>query len=80
MGVSNSWSRKHNFISRETFQDLVISCHHVVSFIKASRDFAQTYPVMFDRLRSDTCEEYFSANGSFVLNKHKYSITDMFYN
>ncbi len=48
--------------------------------MKASRDFAQNYPVEFQRLGSDVCEEFFSANGSFVVNKHNYTITDMFRN
>ena len=71
---------QQNFISRETYQDVLLSCHHVVLFIKASRDFAPHHPVCFQRLGSDVCEEYFSPNGSFVLNKHNYTIMDMFRN
>ena len=71
---------KENFLSRETFQDVTISCHHVVLFMKAYRDFAPNYPLEFQRLGSDVCEEFFSANGSFVVNKHNYTITDMFCN
>ena len=69
-----------NFISRESFQDLLISCHHIVLFIRASRDFAPSVPICFQRLGSDVCEEYFSANGSFILNKHNDTITDMYRN
>ena len=68
---------QNNFISRETFQDVSLSCHHVVLFIKASRDFAPVQPVCFEPLGTDVSEEYFSANGAFVLNKHNYTITDM---
>ncbi len=71
---------KENFISRETFADVCLSCHHVVLFIKASRDFAPNHPIEFQRLGSDACEEFFSSNGSFVVNKHNYTITDMFRN
>eukprot|EP00112_Aurelia_sp_Birch-Aquarium-sp1_P026516 Seg944.3 transcript_id=Seg944.3/GoldUCD/mRNA.D3Y31 product="hypothetical protein" protein_id=Seg944.3/GoldUCD/D3Y31 len=106
-------SLKESFISRETFQDVCLSCHHVVLFVKASRDFAPNHPFEFrrlafrtrstthtldgkkfffvvrsgspypngnSRLGSDVCEEFFSANGSFVVNNHNYTITDMFQN
>ncbi len=71
---------KENFISREAFQDICLSCHHVVLFMKASRDFAPNHAIEFQRLGSDTCEEFFSANGAFIVNKHNYTITDMFRN
>ena len=77
---TGSLTLQHNFVSRETFQDVCLSCHHVVLFIKASRDFAPTQAICLERLRTDVCEEYFSSNGSFVLNKHNYTITDMFRN
>ena len=73
-------SLKENFLSRETFLDVSLSCHHVAIFIQASRDFAPRHPVHFQRLGSDVCEEFFSANGSFTINKHNYTITDMFRN
>ena len=69
-----------NFISRETYLDLTLSCHQVVLFIMASRDFAPNYPICFPRLGTDVCEEFFSANGSFIVNKHNYIITDMYRN
>ena len=50
---------QQNFTSRETFQDVSLSCHHVTLFIKASRDYAPLHPVCLDRLGSDVCEEYF---------------------
>ena len=77
---TGSLTLQHNFVSRETFQDVCLSCHHVVLFIKASRDFAPTQAICLERLGTDVCEEYFSSNGSFVLNKHNYTITDMFRN
>ena len=71
---------KENFISRETYQDVSIACHHAVQIIRASRDFAPGHPICLNRTGTDVCEDYFSANGSFVLNKHNYTITDMFRN
>ena len=57
-----------------------LSCHHVVLFIKTSRDYAPNYPVSFERLGTDVCEEYFSANGSFIVNKHNYTMMDIYRN
>ena len=71
---------KHNFVSRETYQDISLSCHHLVLFIMASRDFAPDHPACLSKLGTDCCEEYFSANGSFIINKHNYTITDMYRN
>eukprot|EP00112_Aurelia_sp_Birch-Aquarium-sp1_P019908 Seg5017.2 transcript_id=Seg5017.2/GoldUCD/mRNA.D3Y31 product="hypothetical protein" protein_id=Seg5017.2/GoldUCD/D3Y31 len=46
----------------------------------ASRDFAPNHPACLQKLGTDCCEEYFSSNGSFVINKHNYTIMDMFKN
>lgn len=73
-------SLKLNFVSRETYQDITIGCHHIVNFIRASRDYAPSQPVRLNLTGSDCCEEYFSYNGSFILNKHNYTITDMYRN
>ena len=71
---------KENFVSRETFQDVSLACHHAVLVIRASRDFAPMHPVCLQKTGTDVCEDYFSANGSFILNKHNFTITDMFRN
>ena len=71
---------KENFVSRETFQDVSLACHHAVLIIKATRDFAAQHPVCLERTGTDVCEDYFSANGSFIMNKHNFTITDMFRN
>lgn len=71
---------KENFVSRETFQDISLACHHAVLVIKATRDFAPSHPVCLRRTGTDVCEDYFSANGSFILNKHNFTITDMYRN
>ena len=59
-------SLKMNFLSRETFQDVSLACHYAVTLICASRDFAPDHRVHFERSGTDCCEDYFSANGSFV--------------
>ena len=77
---SESKTLRENFVSRETYQDIILSCHHVVLIIMASRDFASNHPACLQKLGTDCCEEYFSSNGSFVINKHNYTIMDMFNN
>ncbi len=76
--VTKELKLKENFLTAETYQDIQLSCHHVVLFIKACRDFAPNYPVYFERLGTDGCEEYFLANSSFIVNKHNYTISDMY--
>ena len=71
---------KDSFISREGYQDVLLSCHNIFLFMKVSCDYALVHPVCFSTLGTDACEEYFSSNGSFIVNKHKYSITDMYTN
>ena len=66
-----------NFISRETFQDVLLSCHFAVMLII---DFAENYPYLecpLQRTGTDGCEVFFSENGSWVKNRHAYSILDM---
>ena len=66
-----------NFLSRETFQDLLLSCHFVVILIA---DFSLHFPYLecpLDRTGEDGCEVFFSLNGSWVQNHHAYTILDM---
>ena len=68
---------KENFITRETFQDVLLSCHFSVMLIGI---FAEKYSYLECPLHltgTDAVEIYFSQNGSFVLNKHTYTILDM---
>ena len=73
-------SLKTNFISRETYIDMLISCHFAVLLIKLTRDFTPGQPVSFKKSGSDVCEDHFSANGSFVVNKNTYNFLDMLHN
>ena len=68
---------KENFITRETFQDVLLSCHFSVMLIGI---FPEKYSYLECPLHltgTDAVEIYFSQNGSFVLNKHTYTILDM---
>ena len=69
-----------NFITRETYQDLLLSCHFSVILIST---FGELYPYLECPLHltgSECCEVYFSSNGSFVINKHTYTILEMVQN
>ena len=68
------------FISRETYIDVVLSCHHAVLLMKATRDFTPNQAVHLEQSGSDCCEDFFSANGSFVVNKHVYNFQDLLRN
>eukprot|EP00112_Aurelia_sp_Birch-Aquarium-sp1_P024579 Seg783.10 transcript_id=Seg783.10/GoldUCD/mRNA.D3Y31 product="hypothetical protein" protein_id=Seg783.10/GoldUCD/D3Y31 len=68
---------KEHFITRETFQDILLSCHFAVMLISI---FGEKYSYLECPLHltgTDAVEVYFSQNGSFVLNKHTYTIMDM---
>lgn len=73
-------SATSSFISCETYTDVILSCHHAVLLIKATRDFTPTQSVQLEQTGSDCCEDFFSANGSFVVNKHVYCFNDLLRN
>lgn len=68
------------FISRETYIDVLISCHFAVLLVMLTRDYSPGQSVNLKKSGSDVCEDFFSANGSFVVNKHTYSFLDMIRN
>ena len=69
-------STAHNFITREAFQDAVMSCHDICLLIKIFRDHFPTLQIPYSRLGSDVCEDYFSSLGSFAMNKRTYTIME----
>ena len=75
--MSDDLTLSKHFLSRETFQDLLLSCHFAVILIA---DFGLNYPYLecpLDRTGEDGCEVYFSMNGSWVKNHHAYTALDM---
>ena len=68
------------FISRQTYDDTLLSCHFVVFLIMWYRDHAPSLNVCLSITGTDVCESFFSENGSFVLNKHTYTFNDMIRN
>lgn len=75
--ISDAFSLKQNFLTRECFQDVLLSCHFVVILISYFRDEHPDLECPLDLTGSDCCERYFSENGSFVQNRHNYTILDM---
>ena len=69
-----------NFITKQCFEDVVLSCHAAVLLIKATRDFTPEQEVCLSKCGSDVCEDFFSQNGSWIMNKHNYTFGDMLTN
>ena len=66
--LSKDLTLKENFLSRETFQDILTSCHFAVFMIL---DIGENYSYLdrcLDRTGSDGCEVFFSSNGSWIKN------------
>ena len=71
---------KENFLTRETFLDVMLSAHTAVVVIVW---FSEKYPDMpcyLSLLGTDAVEVFFSLNGSWIINKHAYIILDIMQN
>ena len=71
---------KENFLTRETFLDVMLSAHTAVMVIAW---FSERYPDMpccLNLLGTDAVEVFFSLNGSWVVTKHTYTMLDMVQN
>ena len=62
--TSKSHSLSAHFVSREAYQDVLISCHQIILVVRLFRDHCPDVPVCFDELGSDCCESFFSSHGS----------------
>ena len=65
-------SLKKNFITRETYQDTIISCHFAVMFISYMGDNFSDVDCRLDLTGSDNVESFWSDNGQWVGNHHNY--------
>ncbi len=70
----------NNFLTRQCFQHVVLSCHAAVLLIMGARDYAPDYPICLAKCGSDCCEDHFSDQGSFVENEHTYTFRAMLQN
>ena len=66
-----------NFISREAYQDCLISLHFAVLLICYMRDCFPGVDCMLHLTGSDCCENFFSINGQWVGNRHSYNFGEM---
>ena len=66
-----------NFISREAFQDVLLSCHAAVLLIMANRDLTPWQATNLIRAGTDCCEDFFSFAGASVANKRVFSTLEV---
>ena len=66
-----------NFLSRETYTDVVLSCHMAITIIYFMRDNFPEVPCHLQLTGTDLVESYFSKNGQWVGNRHHYSYARM---
>jgi hypothetical protein len=76
--VTPGFTLKEHFVTREAFQDLVLSCHFVPILIMVFRDLCKELGIPFDLTGSDCVEILWSALGSQVMNRRTYSFGDAF--
>ena len=74
---SEGLSLKQNFITRETYQDIVISCQFAVILICYMRDNFPEQECCLELSGSDVLEDFWSKNGQWVGNHHNYSFGDL---
>ena len=68
---------KSHFITRECYQDLLLSTHFTVMLICYYRDNHANLECPLHLTGSEPCEVYFSANGQWVGNHHNYTFLEM---
>ena len=74
---SKAKSLKTNFLTRQCFNHVILSCHAAVLHIKAAREFSPYTDIILAKTGSDCCEDFFSQNGSWIINHHNYTYADM---
>ena len=80
MHVKKGTTLDVNFVSRETYVDVLTSCHFATSFILLCRDSFPDIECHLEETGTDCCETYFSRLGQWVGNKHNYTYADMIRN
>jgi len=68
---------KKNFINREAYQDVKISCHFVVLLMRLFRDHYSKFPCVLRLTRSDVCENFFSKVGGMAGVERAYDFIDL---
>lgn len=68
---------KTHFITRESYQDALLSAHSAVMLIIYMRDNFPNQECHLGLTGSDCCEEFFSINGQWIGNRHAYNYGTM---
>ena len=66
-----------HFITRECFQDVLLSCHAAISLIAYMRDNYPGKPCRLDLTGTDSVENMFSKSGGWVGNRRTYTEADL---
>ena len=66
-----------NYITRETYMDILLSCHCAVLLICYMRDNFPNQECRLDLTGSDVLEDFWSKNGQWVGNHHNYNFGDL---
>lgn len=84
LGIWHNYIHRHerltvrkNFITMETYKDILISCHFAVILICYMRDNFPDQDCHLDLTGSDVLEEFWSKNGQWVGNRHNYNFGDL---
>ena len=84
LAIWRNWIYRHrnlklpvNFISRETYTDVILSCHFAVMLIVYMRDNFQQEDCRLDKTGSNVLEDFWSKNGQWVGNHHNYTFGDL---
>ena len=72
VGRSRNLTLHRNFLSRETYTDVLMSSHFAVMVICYMRDNFADIECRLDLIGTDLVESYWSANGQWVGNRHNY--------
>jgi hypothetical protein len=62
-----------NFITTQSYQDILLSCHAAVLIIMTHRDLTPDQPLNLNRSGTDCCEDFFGDSGASVANKRVFS-------
>ena len=84
LGVWHNWVKispklkaADNFISLQTYVDVIVSCHSAISLICFMRDNFPTTECNLAEAGTDCCETTFTSLGQWVGNHHNYTMLDM---
>lgn len=77
INITPGLTLQHNFITRETYTDILLSCHAVVSLITFMRDNMPNQECHLQLMGTDCVEELWSKMGQWTGNHHNYTFGDL---